>query len=968
MKVPEWITLLIFCDFVLLHTVSSNDCCVGLPEDESSCRDICFKVSEATNQVDQISMLASAPSQCPHHLMEFWRCIEQAVPAILDMGAFSGRPCCNLTKTKACRESCVKAKSMDDIEQHCSQSTEDTRLFDCIERQKAGEKCCGKATSQDGLLCKATCWNMYLTNTIASSDAKRQLRHHCTGRNHEVDRCVHKQTRTTRQSSSLETIHCCDLSTDDACRTVCKAALQSDDNQDAKMNRMIETCGTVDLVDPLYTCFLKYDDGNNQAQDPAGIDTAKLHCCQKAKSERCGSLCVKTHGWKWGTIRKFEQHCVYQTSPVMETNMLSCLKDVEEPCQLGCSGLNFCTNLNNRPTEHFRSCNSDADEAARKDIQMWQEGQISLPNFDVPVKDIRTCEPEMWKAIACTYQIKPCFRKPVALEICREDCVYIINKCVDTSRLEDGQLVLDRCKRLALASSGECISVGKYTVEGSHMPQTGTEIEVNHPCRSNPCKEDEVCEIRRKNCRHSATCPHYICKKGCKMGQVSKVLVPHGSNVLIPVYRNGEIDEMCTDFKVCHCGSEGSLGHCQDITCVANTHCRIEHTMKTHEHGAYYTQGCNDCVCFAGKDVCSRRQCSASTSENKFTGIQNCNCVHEFRPVCAANGRTYPSACIAVCAGQTVFIDGACSQHSPCTPNPCQQGYKCVANRQVCFGHKNSPCPQYQCVSQECNPHQHEPVCDSTGKEFTNVCIMMSKGRTEGYKGHCVTQPCASSESVCGQDGETYSSECAALAARTAVDYKGPCAALPDHFQLPGEVSRLSLCEGVECRPVAVPGCQGIIPPGACCPICAAELRVLPSESLAYIPIQVRKGPLTMRNILRELSALVTVTECDVFGYLGLNGDIVVLLTTVVERPTPLQVTACIKEAERLEYLIQSRSATITSNMILNPLLYAKLRTPSLVVTSGVPPFYTQNLLAVVILAVLHFSRLFFSHRPFEIV
>ncbi|WAQ94024.1 RECK-like protein [Mya arenaria] len=650
------------------------------------------------------------------------------------MGAFSGRPCCNLTKTKACRESCVKRER----------------------------------------------------NAVA--------------------RLHHRMGYSARQP-----IHCCDLSTDDACRTVCKAALQSDDNQDAKMNRMIETCGTVDLVDPLYTCFLKYDDGNNQAQDPAGIDTAKLHCCQKAKSERCGSLCVKTHGWKWGTIRKFEQHCVYQTSPVMETNMLSCLKDVEEPCQLGCSGLNFCTNLNNRPTEHFRSCNSDADEAARKDIQMWQEGQISLPNFDVPVKDIRTCEPEMWKAIACTYQIKPCFRKPVALEICR---------------LEDGQLVLDRCKRLALASSGECISVGKYTVEGSHMPQTGTEIEVNHPCRSNPCKEDEVCEIRRKNCRHSATCPHYICKKGCKMGQVSKVLVPHGSNVLIPVYRNGEIDEMCTDFKVCHCGSEGSLGHCQDITCVANTHCRIEHTMKTHEHGAYYTQGCNDCVCFAGKDVCSRRQCSASTSENKFTGIQNCNCVHEFRPVCAANGRTYPSACIAVCAGQTVFIDGACSQHSPCTPNPCQQGYKCVANRQ--------------------------------------------------------TQPCASSESVCGQDGETYSSECAALAARTAVDYKGPCAALPDHFQLP-----------------------------------AAELRVLPSESLAYIPIQVRKGPLTMRNILRELSALVTVTECDVFGYLGLNGDIVVLLTTVVERPTPLQVTACIKEAERLEYLIQSRNHLKLSDQFL---------------------------------------------------
>ena len=45
--------------------------------------------------------------------------------------------------------------------------------------------------------------------------------------------------------------------------------------------------------DPLYLCFLKYDAGSNEEQDPARIDTAKLHCCEKAESEQCGSLCVK---------------------------------------------------------------------------------------------------------------------------------------------------------------------------------------------------------------------------------------------------------------------------------------------------------------------------------------------------------------------------------------------------------------------------------------------------------------------------------------------------------------------------------------------------------------------------------------------------------------------------------------------------------------------------------------------------
>ena len=71
-----------------------------------------------------------------------------------------------------------------------------------------GEKCCGKAISigntSDSQMCKATCWNMYLTNTISESSSKRQLRHHCTGQNKEVFQCLHKQTRPTRQSTNID--------------------------------------------------------------------------------------------------------------------------------------------------------------------------------------------------------------------------------------------------------------------------------------------------------------------------------------------------------------------------------------------------------------------------------------------------------------------------------------------------------------------------------------------------------------------------------------------------------------------------------------------------------------------------------------------------------------------------------------------------------------------------------------------
>lgn len=49
----------------------------------------------------------------------------------------------------------------------------------------------------------------------------------------------------------------------------------------------------------------------------------------------------------WGsqTWQDFDQLCEY--NPV-ETELIDCLADVREPCQLGCKGLSYCTNFNNR--------------------------------------------------------------------------------------------------------------------------------------------------------------------------------------------------------------------------------------------------------------------------------------------------------------------------------------------------------------------------------------------------------------------------------------------------------------------------------------------------------------------------------------------------------------------------------------------------------------------------------------------
>lgn len=76
---------------------------------------------------------------------------------------------------------------------------------------------------------------------------------------------------------------------------------------------------------------------------------------------------------------------------------------------------------------------------------------------------------------------------------------------------------------------------------------------------------------------------------------------------------------------------------------------------------------------------------------------------------------------------------------------------------------------------------------------------------------------------VCGIDGNTYSSECSALARHITVDYRGMCLAVG----LIGDMPQPQCSEIVNCPPLARPGCLGVTPPGACCPICAGALRVL---------------------------------------------------------------------------------------------------------------------------------------------
>ena len=57
-------------------------------------------------------------------------------------------------------------------------------------------------------------------------------------------------------------------------------------------------------------------------------------------------MCQKVStNWGSQTWQEFDQLCEYN---VVETQLIACLADVREPCQLGCTGLSYCSNFNNR--------------------------------------------------------------------------------------------------------------------------------------------------------------------------------------------------------------------------------------------------------------------------------------------------------------------------------------------------------------------------------------------------------------------------------------------------------------------------------------------------------------------------------------------------------------------------------------------------------------------------------------------
>ncbi|KAF4519249.1 hypothetical protein B566_EDAN002137 [Ephemera danica] len=869
-------------------------------------------VTVAANPASLQDKLQDVQKFCSPQLVSFWECMNETVQDVIRGGNWSGRGCCHLPQSGKCKLACVKAESRTELTLNCRQSDE-IDFFECLVRQETGDECCGNAHNVE---CRAACSAIFRTERTPSRAAREAVLESCAEHSPRV-----LQVKTTTQEI---------------------------------VDTMQEGgCGPPLPQEKVWQCFLQgLSTGSGSASAPGGvggasevsridrlgIDSAKLHCCHKASTTACRKLCLKTFSNEWTRQHElFDRDCVSQMS---EQKLAHCLEEVEEPCELGCDGLNFCTNFNNRPTELFRSCSAQADEAARYDLALWQQhNHLQLPGLVVPILNISSCSPQAWKTVACALQTRPCHSATHASHICREDCFELLSECIDRDRLPPGITAASLCARLAPEAPPDapCISLkpflepSKWRVDRESL-RPGEQVTA--PCRGDPCNTSEVCAVNR-NCAPGRPCSPYTCSTGCKLGEVSHYVVPQGSYVRIPLSSGGK-----SCLKVCRCSGQGII---------------------EAEHGAWFYMDCNLCSCYAGEITCSKRQCQVTSRSSlvqskpqDFSSLP-CNCPPHHVPVCGRNGNTYPSSCLAKCAGlkDADFEFGPCSSKDPCEPNPCSDGHRCVAARQVCLTLVHKPCLQFQCVDvmTPCTSFAHEPMCDTDNQEHPNLCYLVRYGKRLAYKGHCLNN-CRSQGLVCGIDGQTHLSECAALAARVAVDYSGPCVAVG----LAGDLPVPRCGESVQCPPLSSPGCQASTPPGACCPVCGGALRLLYSQKQVDRALYAVRdvSAMSLSAILTALNRHVQVAECQLYGFLTVELDIYVLLKSSVASPSELQLAACVGEAEKLANLVQHSSPRLLSELSLSALTAAAVAHSTSVATSTVTP---AVLGLVLIASLLHWSH-----------
>ncbi|XP_063243675.1 reversion-inducing cysteine-rich protein with Kazal motifs isoform X2 [Bacillus rossius redtenbacheri] len=913
-----WLLCVLCAPRLLVHGAESS-CCARA---SGSCRSACAEMSlveaaaDATTREESVRRIQDF---CPSQLESFWECLNKTLDDMRAGDGWSGRACCSLPQLRACQLACVTAASRRQLAHSCRRSDE-LAFFSCLGRQQLGDDCCRRATSGD---CAQACRAVFRSRHTPSAQLRATVTDSCGPR---VLQCVANFTHLTTADNPLAYLHCCELAERKECRSVCRAVLRTKTTNQEIVDSLVEECGDPLPHDRLWQCFLSNPAPVEASRiDRLGMDSAKMHCCGKAVDQDCRRLCVRSFSNEWSHLwDDFSSRCL-SPARISEDALRHCIDEVDEPCELGCDGLSYCTNFNNRPTELFRSCGQAADEAARLDVALWrQEGRLQLPQLQLPLLNISACSPGLWKAVACALQLKPCDRYTHVDRVCRSDCLELLGRCVDWGRLHaTNHTTRSLCALLSYEDpSIPCISLARF-LQPSGAAREAPRDSVTSPCRPSPCNSSQVCLVNH-DCSPGRRCAPYSCKPGCKLGEVSQYMVPAGTLVLVPLSRSGLL-RSC--HSVCQCSASGAIEHCEPLPCIQMDSCL--YGIYKIKHGVTYPTDCKDVSCYAGELTFSKKKCRSSSSEGvdrDFTSLP-CNCPPSYEPVCGRNGVTYPNPCLARCNGlaDSDFRFQPCSSTNPCDLKPCGEGQTCYVARKACLSlQQGVPCKQYMCVDNAvaCPEVPYSPVCDTEGQEHPNICYLRQYGRALAYTGRCLTN-CAREGPVCGVDGETYGSQCAAHAARVSVDYAGECRAVG----LVSEEARPQCGAAVSCPAPAPPGCPGVTPPGACCPQCGGAVRLLYSRRQVDRLPRRAEAALSVSAVLAALERHVQVAECAVRGHLTLEAELLLLVQAVPARPSALQLEACVGEADKLAHLVREASPRLRSDLGLSVLTSARVCT-----------------------------------------
>jgi reversion-inducing cysteine-rich kazal motif protein len=114
------------------------------------------------------------------------------------------------------------------------------------------------------------------------------------------------------------------------------------------LDALEEGCGPVAPHSGLWGCLLKSAPAKPQRLP---LNVGKLACCSRASRRTCQNLCWRAFQTDWSAWQQLEATCLASST---ESELRRCLDDTDDACEMGCSGLSFCSRFNDRPTTLFR--------------------------------------------------------------------------------------------------------------------------------------------------------------------------------------------------------------------------------------------------------------------------------------------------------------------------------------------------------------------------------------------------------------------------------------------------------------------------------------------------------------------------------------------------------------------------------------------------------------------------------------